>query len=110
MHIMHSCTPDPPGACGPSGEQGEPPVPVRGAACGHGAAWCRMGPHGVAWGRMGSQWAAWPHGAAWGLAWGPFKTNNPKQNQARHQLLFAALALALGQQPTGTAIKAPHPC
>jgi hypothetical protein len=61
--------------------------------------------HGAAWGRAG------PHRAAWGLAWGPSKkmklAQGRKKKKARGRLLFAALEL--GQQPTGTAIKVPHP-
>jgi hypothetical protein len=55
-----------------------------------------------------------PNGAAWGLTWGVSKKKRPgegegrkrRKKKARSRLLFAALAL--GQQPTGTAIKAPH--
>jgi hypothetical protein len=62
--------------------------------------WGRMGPHRAAPGRMVP-------------GMGPvqkIKINSPgkKEKKARGRLLFAALAL--GQQPTGTAIKVPHPC
>jgi hypothetical protein len=96
-----------------------------GVPAGNPGAWGRMGlgPHGVrgcmghgavsgaAPGRMGPGTGIWHHGSR-----GPSKvqkTNNKlargrKKKKARGRLLFAALAL--GQQPTGTAIKAPHPC
>jgi hypothetical protein len=67
--------------------------------------WGRMGLHGAAWGRMG------PHRAAWGrmgLGIGLSKKKREKKPGARHRLLFAALAL--GQQPTGTAIKVLRAC
>jgi hypothetical protein len=58
----------------------------------------RMGPHRAAPGRMEP-------------VMGPVQkkiARGRKEKKARGRLLFAALAL--GQQPTGTAIKAPHPC
>jgi hypothetical protein len=70
------------------GPQRETPV--------HGAA-CRMGPHGAAWGHMACMGPVPPKAI-------PGK----KERKGAGRLLFAALAL--GQQPTGTAIKVPHPC
>jgi hypothetical protein len=65
----------------------------------------RMGPH--AWG-MGAHMASMgPHRASMGphgASMGPVqKINRERKKGARRRLLFAALAL--GQQPTGTAIK-----
>jgi hypothetical protein len=75
---------------------------VVGVACGGGGG-------GGTWGPSGKPRCMGPHGAAW-AAWGRNMGlgMGPVQKKAHGRLLFAALAL--GQQPTGTAIKVPHPC
>jgi hypothetical protein len=60
-----------------------------------------MGPNGAEWGRMGPDM-----GRVKKKKPGEGEGRKRRKKKARSRLLFAALAL--GQQPTGTAIKAPH--